>query len=95
MFSPDRLAILFVPLFFLVLFVIYWVGAYKRRVVEEKRQRKLQRQHSRMAGIPTRIAGSELTCGRCEELAAPIVETGNRYRCGLCGREFVDVKHGL
>lgn len=34
-----------------------------------------------------------LSCRKCDSLAAPIVNTGNRYRCEKCGNQFAATKH--
>jgi len=36
-----------------------------------------------------------LECEKCGELALPIPETGDRYRCDKCGHQFAGAKHGL
>jgi len=34
-----------------------------------------------------------LTCRRCQALAPPIPDTGNRYRCPSCGNQFAGARH--
>ena len=36
-----------------------------------------------------------LTCGDCGGLAAPILETFDRYKCPKCGKQFSGARHGF
>jgi len=41
------------------------------------------------------MRGYSLTCKQCNDLAEPIPDTGNRYRCESCGNQFSAAKHGM
>lgn len=58
-----------------------------RQTEEEKRQREAEARDQR-------LKDDSLTCRRCGKLAAPIADTGNRYRCDACGNQFAGARHG-
>ena len=36
-----------------------------------------------------------LSCGRCNSLSVPILDTADRYKCIKCGRQFISTKHHI
>ena len=42
-----------------------------------------------------RIRNSSLSCNSCTKLAHPILDSGDKYRCIGCGRQFAGSRHDL
>lgn len=42
-----------------------------------------------------RVRNSSLTCNSCGRLAHPILDSGDKYRCVGCGRQFAGGRHDL
>jgi len=45
--------------------------------------------------IMTIIRSESISCNRCDNLAAPIYNTRNKYKCTGCGRQFANSKHDI
>lgn len=52
---------------------------------EAEQKREIMKERKKMA----------LTCRRCQNLAMPIPETRNRYRCEHCGNQFAAARHDI
>ena len=62
----------------IVFFILFLILAWGQYLLKEEARKK-------------RNLG--LTCVKCGFLGMPIDETGNRYRCEKCGKQFVSDKH--
>lgn len=43
----------------------------------------------------TIIRNHSLSCGKCNSLAVPILDTKNIYKCNNCGRQFTQSRHSI
>lgn len=61
---------------------------------DEKARAEAEKRRKEAEAISKRLKDDSLTCRRCGKLAAPLMDTGNRYRCGACGNQFAGARHG-
>ena len=69
----------------------------RQREHEEWEKNLSQEEREEIAEMNRRIEhrrNMALTCKFCKKMAWPIDGTGNRYRCGGCGRQFAGAPHG-
>jgi len=83
---------LFLLIFF---FVVIAVTEAQRREAEARRQEKEARQRAATEAEMQKLLKFGLTCPRCDHLALPIPETGNRYHCPDCRFQFAGDAHGF
>jgi len=67
----------------------------QRREAEARRQEKEARQRAATEAEMQKLLKFGLTCPRCDHLALPIPETGNRYHCPDCRFQFAGDAHGF
>lgn len=72
--------------------LLYWVWeCLNWRRLEEEREEKEKEKRRQLEQYSRDMS---LSCHKCGELAAPIPDSGNRYRC-TCGHQFAAAKHHL
>jgi hypothetical protein len=81
------IAIFFLGVVGIVVFIAYniWLG-----ISPTERARELKQRQETWDKAQGDLA---LTCDRCGERSPPIPDTGNRYRCEKCNRQFAGARH--
>ncbi len=65
-----------------------------RTMEQQDARERAQLQRDRDQNFELKKRDMSLPCRRCKQLAAPIQDSGNRYRCS-CGNQFAAARHNL
>ena len=65
------------------------------KAIKSGRDPHEERKVAARQAITKRVRNSSLSCNACKKLAPPILDSGDKYRCVGCGRQFAGGRHDL